>query len=97
MINCGGLQSDRIARAAGAKCEAKIIPFRGEYYELVPEKRYLVKSLIYPVPDPTFPFLGLHFTRMIDGSVHAVSGSIDILVLTWLTIRNDGQVVNGDF
>jgi L-2-hydroxyglutarate oxidase len=71
LINCGGLQSDRIARGSGVALAAKIIPFRGEYYELTPEKRALVKSLIYPVPNPAFPFLGVHFTRMIDGSVHA--------------------------
>ena len=70
-INCAGLYSDRIAQLGNANPEAKIIPFRGEYYELVPEKRYLVKGLIYPVPNPAFPFLGVHFTRMIDGSVHA--------------------------
>jgi (S)-2-hydroxyglutarate dehydrogenase len=71
VINCGGLFCDRIAQLAQVNPEAKIIPFRGEYYELVPEKRYLVKGLIYPVPNPNFPFLGVHFTRMIDGSVHA--------------------------
>ncbi|MEY2486487.1 MAG: (S)-2-hydroxyglutarate dehydrogenase [Verrucomicrobiota bacterium] len=71
LINCGGLQSDRLARQAGQKPEAKIVPFRGEYYELVPEKRHLVRTLVYPVPNPQFPFLGVHFTRMIDGSVHA--------------------------
>ncbi|HEY5705647.1 MAG TPA: L-2-hydroxyglutarate oxidase [Terrimicrobiaceae bacterium] len=71
LINCGGLHSDRIACQTGLKPEAKIVPFRGEYYELVPERRYLVNSLIYPVPNPAFPFLGVHFTRMIDGSVHA--------------------------
>ncbi|GET42601.1 L-2-hydroxyglutarate oxidase [Microseira wollei] len=70
-INCAGLYSDRIAKLGNANPEAKIIPFRGEYYELVPEKRFLVKGLIYPVPNPAFPFLGVHFTRMIDGSVHA--------------------------
>ncbi|BFM39277.1 L-2-hydroxyglutarate oxidase [Synechocystis sp. LKSZ1] len=71
LINCAGLQSDRLARLAGLEPEAKIVPFRGEYYELRPEKRYLVKGLIYPVPNPEFPFLGVHFTRMIDGSIHA--------------------------
>ncbi|NEP57363.1 MAG: L-2-hydroxyglutarate oxidase [Symploca sp. SIO2G7] len=71
LINCAGLYSDRVAKLGGAAPKAKIVPFRGEYYELVPEKRYLVKTLIYPVPNPNFPFLGVHFTRMIDGSVHA--------------------------
>jgi len=70
-ISCAGLHSDRVARLAGAKPEARIVPFRGEYYELKPERRSLVRNLIYPVPDPEFPFLGVHFTRMIDGSVHA--------------------------
>jgi (S)-2-hydroxyglutarate dehydrogenase len=71
IINCAGLHSDRVARLAGAKPDAQIVPFRGEYYELTPERRRLVRNLIYPVPDPQFPFLGVHFTRMIDGSVHA--------------------------
>ena len=71
VINCAGLFSDRVARFSGLDPGAKIVPFRGEYYELVPERRHLVKSLIYPVPDPDFPFLGVHFTRMIDDSVHA--------------------------
>jgi L-2-hydroxyglutarate oxidase len=70
-IGCAGLQSDRVARLAGANPEARIVPFRGEYYEVKPERRGLVRNLIYPVPDPAFPFLGVHFTRMIDGSVHA--------------------------
>ncbi|MEY3221781.1 MAG: hypothetical protein RLZZ203_637 [Cyanobacteriota bacterium] len=71
VINCAGLHSDRIAKLGKANPGAKIVPFRGEYYELTPEKRYLVKTLIYPVPNPDFPFLGVHFTRMIDNSVHA--------------------------
>lgn len=69
MINCGGLHSDRIAKMAGYLIDMKIIPFRGEYYQIKPERRYLVKNLIYPVPNPDFPFLGVHFTRMIDGKV----------------------------
>lgn len=71
LINCAGLHSDRIARLGRVDPKAQIVPFRGEYYELTPEKRDLVKTLIYPVPNPAFPFLGVHFTRMIDGSVHA--------------------------
>jgi L-2-hydroxyglutarate oxidase LhgO len=71
LINCAGLHSDRIARLAGASPGVSIVPFRGEYYTLVPEKRYLVRSLVYPVPDARFPFLGVHFTRHIDGSIEA--------------------------
>ena len=71
LINCGGLQSDRVARMAGCDPQSKIIPFRGEYFEIVPERRDLVNALVYPVPDLAFPFLGVHFTRMMDGGVHA--------------------------
>lgn len=71
LINCGGLYSDRIAKLCGVNPGLKIVPFRGEYYELVPEKHHLVNNLIYPVPDPSFPFLGVHFTRMIHGGVEA--------------------------
>jgi (S)-2-hydroxyglutarate dehydrogenase len=71
LVNCAGLYSDRVARLCGVDPGARIVPFRGEYYELRPEKRYLVKNLIYPVPDPSFPFLGVHFTRSIDGMVEA--------------------------
>jgi L-2-hydroxyglutarate oxidase len=71
VINCGGLSSDHVARICGVNPNLQIIPFRGEYYELIPERRFLVKNLIYPVPDPRFPFLGVHFTRMIHGGVEA--------------------------
>jgi L-2-hydroxyglutarate oxidase len=71
LINCAGLYADKIAEMSGDHPGIKIIPFRGEYYKLVPEKEYLVKSLIYPVPDPDFPFLGVHFTRMMRGGVEA--------------------------
>lgn len=71
LINCGGLYSDRIARMCGADPGIQIVPFRGEYYELTPDSRSLVRNLIYPVPDPEFPFLGVHFTRMIDNAVEA--------------------------
>jgi len=71
IVNCAGLQSDRVAKLSQVNPQVQIVPFRGEYYELTPEKRYLVKHLIYPVPNPNFPFLGVHFTRMIDGNIHA--------------------------
>ena len=71
LVNCAGLHADRVARMAGIRPSARIVPFRGEYYELLPHRRDLVRGLIYPVPDPHFPFLGVHLTRMIDGSVHA--------------------------
>lgn len=71
IVNCAGLYCDKVAQMAGEKIDTRIIPFRGEYYMLKPEKRYLVKNLIYPVPDPNFPFLGVHFTRMIGGGVEA--------------------------
>lgn len=71
LVSCAGLHADRIARLAGTRPPARIVPFRGEYHELRPERRHLVRGLIYPVPDPQFPFLGVHLTRMIDGSVHA--------------------------
>ena len=69
LINCGGLHSDKLTKLGGQEPPAKIIPFKGEYYELNPSAKHLCKNLIYPVPDPAFPFLGVHFTRMIDGTV----------------------------
>lgn len=69
LINCGGLQSDRLTKMSTGSAPAQIVPFRGEYFELVPEAWHLCRSLIYPVPDPGFPFLGVHFTRMIQGGV----------------------------
>jgi L-2-hydroxyglutarate oxidase len=71
LINCAGLHSDRVARLCYIEPEVMIVPFRGEYYELRKEKHYLVNNLIYPVPDPRFPFLGVHFTRMIGGGREA--------------------------
>ncbi len=71
VVTCGGLQSDRLALQTAPDTQERIIPFRGEYFELAEQRRYLVKNLIYPVPDPDFPFLGVHLTRMIDGSIHA--------------------------
>ena len=69
LVNCAGLQSDRVAALAGVEVGAKIVPFRGEYYDLEPESRHLVKNLIYPVPDPNFHFLGVHFTRTTEGGI----------------------------
>src|SRR5690348_14874990 len=71
LINCTGLHSDRIARLAGVELPLRIVPFRGEYYEIRPERRELVRALIYPVPDSRFPFLGVHFTRKVGGGVEA--------------------------
>ena len=71
VINCAGLYSDKIAKLTSDDVDLQIIPFRGEYYEIKKEKQYLVKNLIYPVPNPDFPFLGVHFTRMIKGGVEA--------------------------
>ena len=71
VINCGGLWADRVQRLTGEQPSMQIVPFRGEYYELVESRRGLVRNLIYPVPDPTLPFLGPHFTRRIDGTVEA--------------------------
>ena len=90
MVNCGGLQCDRIARLAGVPTDLQVVPFRGEYYELAPGREDLVKNLIYPVPDPSFPFLGVHFTRMIDGTVEC--GPNAVLALSrsgydWKTIN----------
>lgn len=71
LVNCAGLQSDRVAKLCGVNPGLQIIPFRGEYYKLTKEKEHLVRNLIYPVPDTRFPFLGVHFTRMIRGGVEA--------------------------
>jgi L-2-hydroxyglutarate oxidase len=71
VINCAGLHCDRVSMLAGEKREVRIVPFRGEYYQIRPERQHLVRNLIYPVPDPQFPFLGVHFTRLIHGGVEA--------------------------
>ena len=70
LVNCGGLHADRVARQAGDRSPVRIIPFRGEYYALAPSRASLVNGLVYPVPDPTMPFLGIHFTKTLDGGVH---------------------------
>ncbi len=79
LVNCAGLQSDRMARLCGVRPGLQIVPFRGEYYELRHDRRHLVRNLVYPVPDPEFPFLGVHFTRMIHGGVEAGPNA----VLAW--------------
>lgn len=93
VINCAGLQSDRIAKLCGVEPGLQILPFRGEYYEIRPEKEYLVKNLVYPVPDVRFPFLGVHFTRMIVGGVEAGPNAV-------LALKREGykksDIVVGD-
>jgi len=79
VIACAGLQSDRVARLTGHEDGERIVPFRGDYYHLRPSARYLVNGLIYPVPDPAFPFLGVHFTRRIDGEVWAGPNAVPAL------------------
>src|SRR5215831_12937422 len=83
LINCAGLFSDRLARMAGANPDLQIVPFRGEYYTIAPQRRGLVNNLIYPVPDPALPFLGVHFTRTIDGMVEAGPNAV-------LALRREG-------
>jgi L-2-hydroxyglutarate oxidase len=83
LINCGGLQSDRVARMCGVDPGLQIVPFRGEYYEIAHDREFLVRNLIYPVPDPQFPFLGVHFTRMIQGGVEAGPNAV-------LAFKRDG-------
>jgi L-2-hydroxyglutarate oxidase len=83
LVNCAGLQADRVARLCGIEPEVRIVPFRGEYYELVEPRRHLVRNLIYPVPDPRFPFLGVHFTRRISGQVEAGPNAV-------LALRREG-------
>jgi L-2-hydroxyglutarate oxidase len=85
MINCAGLNSDRVCRMAGGDPQVQIVPFRGEYYELETRSEKLCRNLIYPVPDPSFPFLGVHFTRMIDGGVEC--GPNAVLALSRLGYR----------
>src|SRR5204863_8206102 len=71
LVNCAGLHCDKVSELAGEKREVRIVPFRGEYYKIKPDRQFLVRNLIYPVPDPQFPFLGVHFTRLIRGGIEA--------------------------
>src|SRR5690606_10970131 len=94
LVNCAGLYSDEIARLAGDEPGVRIIPFRGEYYLLRPESRSLVRNLIYPVPDPALPFLGVHFTRMLSGDVEAGPNAVLALAregYRWLQV-NAGEL-----
>lgn len=89
VVNCAGLYSDHVAKLNGEATDVQIVPFRGEYYELTPEARHLCQGLIYPVPDPSFPFLGVHFTRMIDGRVECGPNAVLALAregYTWTTV-----------
>ena len=89
LVNCAGLHSDRVARMAGADTGGvRIMPFRGEYFELRPERRHLCRNLIYPLPDPAFPFLGVHLTRMFDGSIHAGPNAVPALKREGYTWRD---------
>jgi (S)-2-hydroxyglutarate dehydrogenase len=90
LITCGGLYSDRLARMAGLNLPAQIVPFRGEYYELRESSKHLCRNLIYPVPNPAFPFLGVHFTRMVDGTVECGPNAVFALAregYNWQTVR----------
>lgn len=90
LVNCAGLHSDRIARMAGDETGVRIVPFRGEYYELAEHRRDLVRGLVYPVPDPAFPFLGVHLTRGIHGDVHVGPNAVPALAregYDWRTVR----------
>ncbi len=85
-VNCAGLHSDRVAKRSGAAPSARIVPFRGEYFRLTKDAEHLVKNLIYPVPDPRFPFLGVHFTRMVDGGIECGPNAVFALAregYTW--------------
>ncbi|MFD7988611.1 L-2-hydroxyglutarate oxidase [Kitasatospora indigofera] len=90
LVNCAGLHSDRVARLAGDDPGVRIVPFRGEYCELTPERRSLVRGLVYPVPDPAFPFLGVHLTRGVHGEVHVGPNAVPALAregYDWRTVR----------
>jgi L-2-hydroxyglutarate oxidase len=90
MVNCAGLHCDRLARLTGDDPPARIVPFRGEYFELAADRADLVRGLVYPVPDPAFPFLGVHLTRGVDGNVHIGPNAVPALAVEgydWGTVR----------
>ena len=94
VVNCAGLHCDQVSVLAGEKRTTRIVPFRGEYFELRPERRHLVRHLIYPVPDPQFPFLGVHFTRMIGGGAEAVVEGRSVKVVGPSVLRELGLTVD---
>jgi L-2-hydroxyglutarate oxidase len=90
VVSCAGLQGDQVARRLGHRPTARIIPFRGEYFELTAEASHLVRNLVYPVPDPDFPFLGVHLTRGVGGQVHAGPNAVLAFAREgygWATVR----------
>ncbi len=90
LVNCAGLHCDAVARRAGDSPQARVLPFRGEYAELAPEREHLVRGLVYPVPDPAFPFLGVHLTRGVHGGVHLGPNAVPAAAregYTWRTVR----------
>ncbi len=93
IVTCAGLHADRVARLAGEHPDVRVVPFRGEYYMLRPERRFLVRNLIYPIPNPAFPFLGVHFTRTVHGDIEA--GPNAVLALSREGYRK-GQIRLGD-
>lgn len=100
VVNCGGLESDRVARMCGLDPGVRILPFRGEYYEIVPERTHLVKNLIYPVPDARFPFLGVHFTRRVRGGIEAGPNAVLALArygYRWRDVSAQDLVEMGGF
>ena len=88
VVNCTGLYSDRVAKLSGLKLDEQIVPFRGEYYELTAEAQHLCRTLIYPVPDPEFPFLGVHFTKMVNGGVECGPNAVLALAREGYTWKN---------
>ncbi|OEV02300.1 hydroxyglutarate oxidase [Streptomyces qinglanensis] len=90
LVNCAGLHCDAVARCSGDSPQARVLPFRGEYAELAPEREHLVRGLVYPVPDPAFPFLGVHLTRGVHGGVHLGPNAVPAAAregYTWRTVR----------
>jgi L-2-hydroxyglutarate oxidase LhgO len=88
VVGCGGLHADRLSRLAGIDTDVRIVPFRGEYYRIREDRQHLVRHLIYPVPDPRFPFLGVHFTRRIQGGIEAGPNAVLAFAREGYSLRN---------